>query len=60
VQYKEVGHAVYQDFLPEALASGKFKPAPDADVIGKGLEHIQEGLDKNKAGVSAKKVVVSL
>ena len=58
--YKDVGKAVYQDFLPQALKTGQFKPLPEADVTGKGLDHIQAGMTKNKEGVSAKKVVVSL
>jgi hypothetical protein len=29
-------------------------------VIGKGLESIQAGMDENKKGVSAKKVVIEL
>ena len=56
----EVGAAVYNDFLPVALAEGQFLPAPEPLVVGKGLEHIQEATNLNKKGVSAKKVVVSL
>lgn len=55
-----VGKIVYQDFLPKALAEGKFVAAPEPYVIGKGLEHIQTGMDLVKKGVSAKKVVISL
>lgn len=51
---------VYQDFLGPALAAGQFVPAPDALVVGRGLEQIQEGLEVQKKGVSAQKVVVSL
>jgi len=58
--YKEVGQAVWGRFVPEALKSGALKPLPEAFVIGKGLEKIQAGMDKNKEGVSAKKVVVDL
>ena len=54
-----IGKAVFE-FLTEALKSGQFQPMPKADVIGKGLEYLQEGLDKNKKGVSASKVVISL
>ena len=55
-----IGKAVFADFLTEALKSGQFQPLPKADVVGKGLKFIQEGLDKNKKGVSASKVVISL
>ena len=56
----EVGKAVYEDFLPQALEQGKFVPAPEPQVVGKGLERIQEAMEMNKKGVSAKKLVVSL
>jgi NADPH:quinone reductase-like Zn-dependent oxidoreductase len=55
-----VGKIVYEDFLPEALAEGRYVAAPDPIVVGKGLEFIQAGFDLQKKGMSAKKVVVSL
>ncbi|KAI9876490.1 MAG: hypothetical protein M1830_006386, partial [Pleopsidium flavum] len=55
-----VSRAVYEDFLPAALAQGKYIAAPEPHVVGKGLEHLQEAMELNKKGVSAKKVVVSL
>ena len=58
--YNEVGKAIYVDFLPRALAEGRYIAAPDPYVVGKGLENIQAGFDIQKKGVSAKKVVVSL
>ena len=58
--YNEVGKAIYVDFLPRALAEGRYIAAPDPYVVGKGLENIQAGFDAQKKGVSAKKVVVSL
>jgi NADPH:quinone reductase-like Zn-dependent oxidoreductase len=60
VAHSPVGEAVYADFLPEALATGKFRAAPEPMVVGEGLEAIQEALDIQKKGVSARKVVVSL
>ncbi|ROW12028.1 hypothetical protein VPNG_05283 [Cytospora leucostoma] len=51
---------IYRDFLPQALAKGQFKPAPDPLIVGKGLEYVQEAMDVHKNGVSCKKVVVSL
>ncbi|EOD52674.1 Alcohol dehydrogenase superfamily zinc-containing [Neofusicoccum parvum] len=60
LQHKEVAHAVWGKFVPEGLASGQFKAKPDPLVVGKGLEKIQDALDKQHAGVSAQKVVVSL
>ncbi|KAI9810550.1 MAG: hypothetical protein M1827_006223 [Pycnora praestabilis] len=56
----EVGKIIYEDFLPEALAEGKYVAAPDPLVVGQGLECIQEALDVLSKGMSAKKAVVSL
>jgi len=56
----EVGPLIYQDFLPEALADGRFLAAPQPAVLGHGLDHIQAGLDAQKHGVSAKKIVITL
>jgi NADPH:quinone reductase-like Zn-dependent oxidoreductase len=55
-----VSRAVYADFLPEALADGRFRCAPAAHVIGKGLESLQDALAAHKRGVSAAKIVVAL
>ncbi|KAL8684541.1 MAG: hypothetical protein Q9218_008245 [Villophora microphyllina] len=55
-----LGKFIFEDFLPEALARGSFVAAPDAHVVGKGLESIQPAFDLQKKGVSATKVVVSL
>jgi len=59
-QHPQVGKAVWQDFVPQALKSGQLKPLPEPMVVGKGLENVQKGLDTNKKGVSAKKVVIEL
>jgi len=56
----EVGPAVFVDFLPRALAEGRFVAAPPAVVVGDGLEAIETGFVAQRRGVSAKKVVVSL
>jgi NADPH:quinone reductase-like Zn-dependent oxidoreductase len=56
----EVGPIIYVDFLPEALAEGRFVAAPEPQVVGKGLDSVQAGFDAQRKGVSAKKVVVSL
>lgn len=60
VAHSPVADVVYRNFLPEGLASGKFRAMPDPLVVGEGLEAIQEALDTQKKGVSAKKIVVSL
>jgi NADPH:quinone reductase-like Zn-dependent oxidoreductase len=56
----EVSRVVYEDYLPTALAEGKYIAAPEPQIVGKGLEYVQEAFDVNMMGVSAKKVVVSL
>ncbi len=56
----EVSKVIYEDFLPQALAGGYYIAAPEPVVIGKGLDYVQAGLDAQKKGVSAKKVVISL
>ncbi len=56
----EVSKVIYEDFLPQALADGRYVAAPDPYVVGTGLEYVQTGFDAQMKGVSAKKVVVSL
>jgi NADPH:quinone reductase-like Zn-dependent oxidoreductase len=55
-----IAEAVFVDFLPQALAEGRYKPAPRAEVVGTGLESLQKGLGILREGVSAKKLVVTL
>ncbi|BGP36149.1 hypothetical protein JCM10450v2_000047 [Rhodotorula kratochvilovae] len=54
-----VARAVYHDYIPAALASGALQAKPDPLVVGAGLESVQRGLDRQKEGVSARKVVVT-
>ncbi|KDE99300.1 Zn-dependent oxidoreductase [Mycolicibacterium aromaticivorans JS19b1 = JCM 16368] len=56
----EVSTVIYNDFLPQALADGRYRAAPAPLIIGTGLHHIQAGLDAQKKGVSAKKIVITL
>lgn len=56
----EVGELIYKDFLPGALANGEYVAAPEPQVVGKGLEYVQEAMDMHQKGVSARKLVVSL
>ena len=56
----EVGPMIYVDFLPNALAEGRYIAAPEPWVVGAGLEAIQGAFDAQKKGVSARKVVVTL
>lgn len=56
----ELGKVIYENFLPRALAEGRYVAAPDALVVGEGLECVQTAFDIQRRGVSARKVVVSL
>lgn len=61
IEDNEVSTAIFENFLPQALAAGKYVCAPEPEIIGHGLETIQAGLDKLKKGaVSAKKLVVKI
>ncbi|KAL5396418.1 hypothetical protein PMIN02_003241 [Paraphaeosphaeria minitans] len=54
-----IGPCIWRKYLPAALARGTLVPKPDPLIVGNGLRSVQLGLDKQKAGVSAKKVVVN-
>ena len=56
----EVSTAIYRDFLPAALADGRYVAAPSPVVVGTGVQDIQHALDAQRGGVSATKVVVAL
>ncbi len=56
----EVSRVIYEDFLPQALAEGRCLAAPEPSVVGTGLDCLQAALDRQRKGMSAKKVVVSL
>jgi NADPH:quinone reductase-like Zn-dependent oxidoreductase len=55
-----VTHPLWKDYVPLALQQGKLKCVPPPLIIGKGLENVQAGCNKNKEGVSARKVVIEL
>lgn len=56
----EVADAVFRDFLPGALAAGRYLPAPTASVVGSSLADLQHALDLQRKGVSATKMVITL
>lgn len=58
--HSAVGQAIYEDFLPSALAEARYLPKPDPLIVGRGLDAILAALETHKRGVSAQKVVVSL
>lgn len=55
-----IAEAVYENFLPAALAKGSFVPAPEPQVIGHGLDKVQVAFEVGRKGVSAKKLVVTV
>ncbi|KUI68101.1 Zinc-binding alcohol dehydrogenase domain-containing protein cipB [Cytospora mali] len=55
----ELASVVFHGFLSMALAAGTYIVAPEAEVVGKGLEAIQGAMDTLMKGVSAKKIVVT-
>ncbi|GLA37473.1 hypothetical protein AnigIFM63309_004412 [Aspergillus niger] len=57
---KHVADGIWRDFVSEALENRRLKPKPDPEVVGKGLEEIQNAVDIQKKGVSAKKIIVTL
>jgi NADPH:quinone reductase-like Zn-dependent oxidoreductase len=60
----KVAKKVWAEYLPAALGvapeQGGFKAAPQKLVVGRGLYYVQEALDRQAQGVSARKVVVEL
>ncbi|MEU6410504.1 zinc-binding alcohol dehydrogenase family protein [Microbispora sp. NPDC046933] len=56
----EVGPAIYAGFLPTALATGAYRAAPDATVVGHGLARVPDALRQLRGGISANKLVVAV
>ena len=56
----EVGPMIFEAFLPTALAEGRFVPAPAPTLVGTGLAQIPVALERQRQGVSATKLVVTL
>jgi NADPH:quinone reductase-like Zn-dependent oxidoreductase len=55
----EVGKAIWQ-WLSKAMEENWIKYMPQPEVVGKGLEYVQQSVDLLAKGVSAKKLVVSI
>ncbi|KAH8690262.1 zinc-binding oxidoreductase CipB [Talaromyces proteolyticus] len=56
----DLGKAIFENFLPKALAEHKYIAAPEPQIVGHGLEYIQDAMNQQRKGVSAKKLVVTL
>ena len=51
---------VIWQWLNKAMEESRIKYMPQSEVVGKGLEHVQQAVDLLAKGVSAKKLVVSM
>ena len=60
IQHTEVGGHMFGEYLPWALKEGVYRCAPEPQVVGRGLEKVQDAFDVQKQGVSAKKIAVTL
>ncbi|KAN0096659.1 zinc-binding oxidoreductase-like protein CipB [Hyaloscypha variabilis] len=56
----DIGDAVWRNYIPAALAAGKFQAKPDPEVLEGGLDKVQAGIDMLRKGVSARKVVIEI
>ena len=56
----EIGEWLFNDYLAKSLADGTIVPAPEIEVVPGGLGGAQAALDKLKAGVSGRKLVVKV
>jgi NADPH:quinone reductase-like Zn-dependent oxidoreductase len=56
----EVGPMIFEAFLPAALADGRYAAATGAEVAGHGLSAIPAALERQRRGVSAAKLVVTV
>ncbi|KAL4785047.1 chaperonin 10-like protein [Aspergillus varians] len=59
IRENEVSGMVYGDYLPKALAAGKYQTAPEPYVAGVGLGAVQGAFEAQKKA-SARKVVVTV
>jgi len=55
-----VGPAIWNGFLPVALAERRYQTAPTPLITGHGLDAIPDALKRLRKGVSAEKIVVTL
>ena len=60
LRHSAVGPAIWRDFLPTALAQGRYRALPEPLVAGTGLAAVPDALELQRRGVSARKVVVTL
>lgn len=56
----DLGPRLWGEVVPALLADRRLRAVPEPLVVGTGLSAIQSALDRQRAGVSARKVVVRL
>jgi NADPH:quinone reductase-like Zn-dependent oxidoreductase len=56
----DVATPVWKEYVTPALEEGKLLCVPPPTIVGKGLEYVDEALERLKAGVSATKLVVEV
>jgi NADPH:quinone reductase-like Zn-dependent oxidoreductase len=56
----DIAAPVWREYVTPALRTGKIQCLPPPVIVGKGLQHIQNALNKCRAGVSTAKLVVEL
>ncbi|MBR7741875.1 zinc-binding alcohol dehydrogenase family protein [Phycicoccus sp. BSK3Z-2] len=60
VAHERLGAEIFTRVLPAALAAGSYRPAPFSEVAGQGLEAVPDALERLRAGVSSRKLVVRI
>jgi NADPH:quinone reductase-like Zn-dependent oxidoreductase len=60
IKNDDIGTYVFTTYLPAALADPEYRPSPRVTIAGHGLEALQSAMDRQRAGVSAEKLVVTL
>lgn len=55
-----LSETIFRTWLPQAMESGAVRPVPLPEVLGRGLAAVQDGLDRMKQGVSARKLIIEL
>jgi len=53
-----IGAMIFRQFLPAAFRAGKYVAAPDPAIVGAKLSSIPDALERQRQGVSLKKMVV--
>jgi formyltetrahydrofolate deformylase len=54
----QLGERLWGEVLPGALESGVIRAIPEPMLMGEGLGGVQAALDRQRSGVSARKIVV--